>query len=198
MTGRRTARGPAPPARTAAPPPARHARRRPGRPLHPHDRRRLDRGDLTIRRLIGPGPRPHVDDRARVAERGPDPRRDPRIAWPRRRVGSTDGVEQLVTGHKVTISTIAFQVKGAVSAAVSRPCQGRAGRGPGSGDMNTSAMTVSSPSHSPERRPVTRFDASALDDSDFAGVEVRGGKFEASMLRGSDFSHADLTGSSFK
>src|ERR1700759_1706705 len=64
--------------------------------------------------------------------------------------------------------------------------------------MNTSAMTVSGPSPSPERRLVTRFDASALSGSDFAGAGVRGGKFEASMLRGSDFSHADLTGSSFR
>lgn len=49
-----------------------------------------------------------------------------------------------------------------------------------------------------ERQRVTRFDASELRGSDFAGVKVPGGKLEASVRRGSDFSHADLTGSSFR
>jgi hypothetical protein len=66
------------------------------------------------------------------------------------------------------------------------------------GDIEQTVREVSSLSRSLERQLVTRFDASNLRGSDFAGVEVRGGKFEASMLPGSDFSHADLTGSSFK
>src|SRR5260370_10970700 len=66
------------------------------------------------------------------------------------------------------------------------------------GDIAQTVQEVSNRSRSLERQPVTRFDASLLGGSDFAGVKVPGGKFEASMLRGSDFSNADLTGSSFK
>ena len=66
------------------------------------------------------------------------------------------------------------------------------------GDIEQTVQEVSNLSRSLERQLVTRFDASDLGGSDFAGVAVRGGKFEASVLRGSDFSHADLTGSSFK
>ncbi|MFI5274605.1 MAG: pentapeptide repeat-containing protein, partial [Ktedonobacterales bacterium] len=66
------------------------------------------------------------------------------------------------------------------------------------GDIEQTVQEVSNLSRSLERQLVTRFDASMLGESDFAGVKVPGGKFEASMLRGSDFSHADLTGSSFK
>ena len=66
------------------------------------------------------------------------------------------------------------------------------------GDIEETVQEVSNLSRSLERQLVTRFDASELRGSDFAGVKVRGGKFEASALRGSDFSHADLTGSSFK
>jgi uncharacterized protein YjbI with pentapeptide repeats len=66
------------------------------------------------------------------------------------------------------------------------------------GDIEQTVQEVSNLSRSLERQLVTRFDASALGGSDFAGVAVRGGRFEASVLRGSDFSRADLTGSSFK
>ena len=66
------------------------------------------------------------------------------------------------------------------------------------GDIEQTVQEVSNLSRSLERQLVTRFDASELGGSDFAGVAVPGGKFEASVLRGSDFSHADLTGSSFK
>ena len=66
------------------------------------------------------------------------------------------------------------------------------------GDIEQTVQEVSNLSRSLERQLVTRFDASDLRGSDFAGVEVRGGKFEASALRGSDFSHANLAGSSFK
>jgi uncharacterized protein YjbI with pentapeptide repeats len=66
------------------------------------------------------------------------------------------------------------------------------------GDIEQTVQEVSNLSRSLERRLVTRFDMSQLQGSDFAGVEVRGGKFEMSMLRGSDFSRAILTGSSFK
>ena len=66
------------------------------------------------------------------------------------------------------------------------------------GDIEQTVQEVSNLSRSLERQLVTRFDTSELGGSDFAGVEVRGGKFEASVLRGSDFSRADLTGSSFR
>jgi uncharacterized protein YjbI with pentapeptide repeats len=66
------------------------------------------------------------------------------------------------------------------------------------GDIEQTVQEVSNLSRSLERQLVTRFDMSMLDGSDFAGVEVRGGKFEMSMLRGSDFSHANLAGSSFR
>ena len=66
------------------------------------------------------------------------------------------------------------------------------------GDIEQTVQEVSNLSRSLERQLVTRFDASDLRGSDFAGVAVRGGKFEASALRGADFSHAELTGSSFK
>ena len=66
------------------------------------------------------------------------------------------------------------------------------------GDIEQTVQEVSNLSRSLERQLVTRFDASDLRGSDFAGVAVRGGKFEASAMRGSDFSHADLAGSSFK
>ncbi|MGH2505161.1 MAG: pentapeptide repeat-containing protein, partial [Ktedonobacterales bacterium] len=66
------------------------------------------------------------------------------------------------------------------------------------GDIEQTMQEVSNLSRSLERQLVTRFDASELRGSDFAGVAAPGAKFEASMLRGSDFSHANLTGSSFK
>ena len=66
------------------------------------------------------------------------------------------------------------------------------------GDIEQTVQEVSSLSRSLERQLVTTFSASALQGSDFAGVEAPGGTFEASALRGSDFSHANLTGSSFK
>src|SRR5262245_34216249 len=66
------------------------------------------------------------------------------------------------------------------------------------GDIEQTVQEVSNLSRQLERQVVTRFDASDLRGSDFAGVAVRVGKFEPSALRGSDFSRADLTGSSFK
>jgi uncharacterized protein YjbI with pentapeptide repeats len=66
------------------------------------------------------------------------------------------------------------------------------------GDIEQTVQEVSSLSRGLERQLATRFDMSQLEGSDFAGVEVRGGKFEMSMLTGSDFSHANLTGSSFR
>jgi len=59
------------------------------------------------------------------------------------------------------------------------------------GDIAQTVQEVSNLSRSLERQPVTRFDASLLGGSDFAGVKAPGGKFESSVLRGSDFSHAD-------
>jgi uncharacterized protein YjbI with pentapeptide repeats len=66
------------------------------------------------------------------------------------------------------------------------------------GDIEQTVQEVSNLSRLLERQMVTRFDASDLRGSDFAGVTVRDGRFERSALRGSDFSRADLTGSSFK
>jgi uncharacterized protein YjbI with pentapeptide repeats len=66
------------------------------------------------------------------------------------------------------------------------------------GDIEQTVQEVSNLSRTLERQLATRFDASDLRGSDFAGVAAREGKFESSMLRGSDFSNADLTGSSFK
>jgi uncharacterized protein YjbI with pentapeptide repeats len=66
------------------------------------------------------------------------------------------------------------------------------------GDIEQTVQEVSNLSRRLERQMATRFDASDLRGSDFAGVAVRDGKFESSALRGSDFSRADLTGSSFK
>jgi uncharacterized protein YjbI with pentapeptide repeats len=66
------------------------------------------------------------------------------------------------------------------------------------GDIEQTVQEVSNLSRSLERQMATRFDASDLRGSDFAGVAARDGKFESSALRGSDFSNADLTGSSFK
>jgi len=66
------------------------------------------------------------------------------------------------------------------------------------GDIEQTVQEVSNLSRSLERQLVTRFDASMLKESDFAGVTAPGGKFDTSMLRGSDFSRANLSGSSFK
>ena len=66
------------------------------------------------------------------------------------------------------------------------------------GDIEETVREVSNLSRVLERQVVTRFDASALEGSDFAGVAARQGKFRASALRGSDFSNADLSGSKFK
>jgi uncharacterized protein YjbI with pentapeptide repeats len=66
------------------------------------------------------------------------------------------------------------------------------------GDIEQTVQEVSNLSRSLERQLVTRFDASDLRGSDFAGVAVPGGTFEASALRGADFSGADLTGGSFR
>jgi uncharacterized protein YjbI with pentapeptide repeats len=66
------------------------------------------------------------------------------------------------------------------------------------GDIEETVREVSNLSRVLERQVVTRFDASALEGSDFAGVAARGGRFNASALRGADFSNADLTGSRFK
>ena len=66
------------------------------------------------------------------------------------------------------------------------------------GDIEETVREVSNLSRVLERQVVTRFDASALEGSDFAGVAARQGRFGASALRGSDFSNADLTGSKFK
>jgi uncharacterized protein YjbI with pentapeptide repeats len=66
------------------------------------------------------------------------------------------------------------------------------------GDIEETVQEVSNLSRVLERQVVTRFDASALEGSDFAGVSARSGRFGASALRGSDFSNADLAGSKFK
>src|SRR5260370_6142451 len=65
------------------------------------------------------------------------------------------------------------------------------------GDIAQTVQEVSNRSRSLERQPVTRFDASLLGGSDFAGVKAPAGKFEASMLPAPDFSPPDLTRTSF-
>jgi len=66
------------------------------------------------------------------------------------------------------------------------------------GDIEETVREVSNLSRVLERQVVTRFDSSALEGSDFAGVTARQGRFGTSALRGSDFSNADLSGSRFK
>ncbi|MEU7823173.1 pentapeptide repeat-containing protein [Catellatospora sp. NPDC049133] len=66
------------------------------------------------------------------------------------------------------------------------------------GDIEETVQEVTNLSRTLERQVVTRFDASSLEGSDFAGVSARQGRFGASALRGSDFSNADLAGSRFK
>lgn len=66
------------------------------------------------------------------------------------------------------------------------------------GDIEETVREVSNLSRVLERQVVTRFDASALEGGDFAGVAARGGRFNASALRNADFSNADLTGSRFR
>lgn len=66
------------------------------------------------------------------------------------------------------------------------------------GDIEETVREVSNLSRVLERQVVTRFDSSALEGTDFAGVTARRGRFGTSALRGSDFSNADLTGSKFK
>ena len=66
------------------------------------------------------------------------------------------------------------------------------------GDIDETVQEISNLSRTLERQVVTRFDSSALEGSDFAGVTAREGKFSTSALRGSNFANADLTGSRFK
>jgi uncharacterized protein YjbI with pentapeptide repeats len=68
------------------------------------------------------------------------------------------------------------------------------------GDIEETVREVSQLSRNLERQVavVARFDASALEGTDFAGVTARQGKFSASALRGSNFAGADLSGSKFK
>jgi hypothetical protein len=61
-------------------------RRRTGRALGPHDGARLDREHPAIGRLVGAGAGADVEDRARIAERGRDPRGDPGVRPPVARV----------------------------------------------------------------------------------------------------------------
>jgi uncharacterized protein YjbI with pentapeptide repeats len=66
------------------------------------------------------------------------------------------------------------------------------------GDIEQTVQEVSNLSRLLERQMVTRFDASDLRGSDFAGVTVRDGRFETSALRGADFARAEFAGASFK
>lgn len=65
------------------------------------------------------------------------------------------------------------------------------------GDIEETVQEVANVSRSLERQLLVNFNASSLEESDFAGVTLHEGKFRASALRGCDFSGADLTGSSF-
>ncbi|GIH02983.1 hypothetical protein Rhe02_10500 [Rhizocola hellebori] len=66
------------------------------------------------------------------------------------------------------------------------------------GDIEETVQEVSNLSRVLERQVVTRFDSSALQGTDFAGVTARQGRFGTSALRGSNFANADLSGSKFK
>jgi uncharacterized protein YjbI with pentapeptide repeats len=66
------------------------------------------------------------------------------------------------------------------------------------GDIDETVQEISNLSRVLERQVVTRFDSSALEGSDFAGVTAQKGKFGTSALRGSNFANADLTGAKFK
>ena len=69
-----------------------HDRRRVRRALGDHHRGRLDRRHLAVGRLVVAGAGADVDDRAGVAERLPDRRRDPRVGRASARVGAPDVV----------------------------------------------------------------------------------------------------------
>jgi hypothetical protein len=71
------------------------ARRRLDRPLRAHDGGRLDRQDVTIRRLVRTGSGADIEDRARIAQRAPDPRRDPRLGPTPARIPAADAVVEL-------------------------------------------------------------------------------------------------------
>ncbi|GAA4430586.1 hypothetical protein GCM10023091_00030 [Ravibacter arvi] len=59
------------------------------------------------------------------------------------------------------------------------------------------ASVMENAAGSNDRQVLINLTAADLQESDFAGVVLREGKFKASSLRGADFSNADLTGSSF-
>ena len=86
-----------------------HARRCARGTLRPHERRRFHRGDVTAGGLVGAGASPDIQYRPRIAERGPDPRGDPRLGAPRHGVGGSDGVVQLRAGH-VAASAKSYQL----------------------------------------------------------------------------------------
>jgi len=83
-----------------------HARRRARGPLRPHERRRLHRGDVAVRGLVGAGAGPDVQHRPRPAERSPDLRGDPWLGAPGGRVAAPDGVVQLPAGHVAAFLTL--------------------------------------------------------------------------------------------
>ncbi|WP_416444253.1 pentapeptide repeat-containing protein [Leucobacter sp. HNU] len=66
------------------------------------------------------------------------------------------------------------------------------------GDIEETVREMSDMTVTLERQMATRFNASELTGSDFAGVTVRKGTFSASAMKGSDFTGADLAGSTFK
>jgi len=65
---------------------------------------RLDRDDVAAGGLVRAGPRPDVDDGARVAERGEDPLGDPRILAAEARVAVADRVVARFHGRIVSAS----------------------------------------------------------------------------------------------
>ncbi len=72
--------------------------RRPG-PVGEHDARRLDRDDAAGDRLVGAGAGPDVQDRAGVAERGVQARREPRLGAAVPRVAGPDLLVEPAGGY---------------------------------------------------------------------------------------------------
>jgi hypothetical protein len=73
-------------------------------PLSDHRERRLHGRHGEMGGFVGAGARPHVHDRAGIAESGVDGMRDPRVRPPRDRVGAADLVVHRESAHRSAAS----------------------------------------------------------------------------------------------
>src|SRR5436190_3759857 len=92
--------------------------------LRTHDCRRLHRGHLTVGGFIGAGASADIKNGARIAERSPDLRGDPRLGAPRHAVGGSDGVIQLLPGHDTAFpvaTTVALSKGNAMASSTQAP-----------------------------------------------------------------------------